>query len=235
MKKMRKLFKKPAVTIGLLVIAVALLLGSSISGIRAELVLESENYTSQVALSSVNVALVENNDGDNPIPNGGALLTHLLERAQDTKLRVGKLYAEDLRVKNVGAADEYVRVTVYRYWIDENGNKFPDIDSAYIVPGFVTGEGWTIDEDSVTEERTVLYYSEILKPGDLSTPFMESIKVDDAITVLVDQTTSTANGVTTITTTFRYNGKSICLEAYADAVQTHSENEAKTSAWGVNK
>ncbi len=232
MKKMRKFFKKPAVTIGLLVIAVALLLGSSISGIRAELVLESEDYRSQVALSSVEVALVEN---DTVVANGGTLLADLLTRAEDTKLRIGKLYAEDLRVKNVGAADEYVRVTVYRYWIDENGDKFPDIDSAYIVPGFVTGEGWTIDGESTTEERTVLYYSEVLEPGDISTPFMESIKVDDAITVLVDQTTSTANGVTTITKTFRYNGKSICLEVYADAVQTHSENEAKTSAWGVNK
>ncbi|MBR0482331.1 MAG: hypothetical protein IJJ48_07665 [Firmicutes bacterium] len=232
MKKMRKLFKKPAVTIGLLVIAVALLLGSSISGIRAELVLESEDYKSQVKLSSVKVALIENGE---QVAKDGALLSDLLERAEDTKLHIGKKYDENLRVKNTGTADEYVRVTVYKYWIDEEGKKFPEIDSAYIVPGFVTGEGWTIDEDSVTEERTVLYYSEILKPGDLSTPFMESIKVDDAITVLVDQTTTTANGVTTITTTFRYNGKSICLEVYADAVQTHSENEAKTSAWGVAK
>ncbi len=232
MKKMRKFIRRPAVIISLLVIAVALLLGSSISGIRAELVLESEDYTSQVKLSSVKVALIEN---DEQVAKDGALLADLLKRAEDTKLHIGKKYDEELRVKNTGTADEYVRVTVYKYWIDEKGEKFPEIDSAYIVPGFVTGEGWTIDEDSVTEERTVLYYSEILKPGDLSTPFMESIKVDDAITVLVDQTTSTANGVTTITTTFRYNGKSICLEVYADAVQTHSENEAKTSAWGVVK
>ena len=159
MKKMkrslRRFLRKPAVTIGLLVIALALLLGSSISGRRAELVLESDNYTSQVELSSVKVDLVEKDydeDGE-PVYNvvsGGELMTHLVSNAGDSKFHVGKKYEEELKVLNSGTADEYVRVTVYRYWLNENGKKFPEMSSDWIVPYFVTGEGWTEDDDTVT-------------------------------------------------------------------------------------
>ena len=40
------------------------------------------------------------------------------------------------------------------------------------------------------------------------------------------------NGLTTITTTYEYDGASFVLEATVDAVQTHNAEDAIKSAWG---
>ena len=232
MKKNRKFLGRPAVTAGLLILALGLLLGSTIGGIRADLTLESEYHKAQAQLAELDIKIVENGK---EVSGSDALLQDLLSRAEDTKLRVGKKYEETLAVKNSGDADEYVRVTVYKYWIDEKGEKFPEMDSKWIIPGFETEGKWSIDTASTTEERTVLYYSEILEAGKTSDPFITSITIDDDATKQVTQTTSVSGNVTVITTTYDYNGKQFCLEVYADGVQTHNASDAKISAWGLDK
>ena len=42
------------------------------------------------------------------------------------------------------------------------------------------------------------------------------------------------NGLTTITTTYEYDGAQFVLEATVDAVQTHNAKDAIKSAWGVD-
>ncbi|MBQ3895361.1 MAG: hypothetical protein II739_08545, partial [Clostridia bacterium] len=119
-------------------------------------------------------------------------------------------------------------------WLDENGNKFPEMNSEWIELGFVTGNGWSIDTSSSTEERTVLYYADPIAPGEETTEFLDSITINDVILTKVSQSTSVENGVTVIRTSFIYNGKQFCLEVIADSVQDHNADQAKRSAWGVN-
>ena len=92
-----------------------------------------------------------------------------------------------------------------------------------------------IDASSSTEERTVLYYSPILKGGSASEPFLRSITIDEDTVKQMRRSEKTEGGVTTITWTYDYNGYQFCLDVYVDAVQTHNVADAKTSAWGVNK
>lgn len=62
MKKQKKRMKvvSPVMTLGLFVLAVALLLGSSIGGTRAALTYYSETYTSRIQMYDIGVTLLEN-------------------------------------------------------------------------------------------------------------------------------------------------------------------------------
>ena len=63
---------------------------------------------------------------------------------------------EELAVINNDAINEYVRVTVYKYW-EKDGEKAVDLDPSLINLHFVTG-AWVIDEEASPSERPVLYY-----------------------------------------------------------------------------
>ena len=227
MKRIRDFLSRPIVTVALFALALVLLGGSTLGGARAALTVESQDYNSQVETSNIKVVLVENG---NEVEDEGTLLGDLLERNGDETLKTGKHYNETLAVKNTGAIDAYVRVSVYKYWLD-GGEKYPAMDSKWIQPGFVTGSGWSIDKASTTEERTILYYSPVLASGDTSSPFLNYVYIDNAAAKQVTQETED----NVITTTYVYNGKSFCLEVHVDGVQTHNADKAKTSAWGVNK
>lgn len=242
MKKFRDFLGRPTVTAVLLALALVLLGGSTIGGTRAALTFESQIHDSRMKLDNIGVVLMENG---NPVEGTDKLLKDLLARnGNDPQPKIGKKYSESLTVKNTGTIDEYVRVTVYKYWIDKTGKKSAEMDANWIELGFVTGAGWTIDGSdpktgkftgSTTEERTVLYYSSPLSPGQESSPFLDSITIKEEPTHKVTKTESTVGGVTTITWTYDYNGAQFCLEAHVDGVQTHSAGYAKISAWGVNK
>ena len=126
---------------------------------------------------------------------------------------------------------------MFKYWVDEKGNKFPEMDSNWIQLGFVTGNGWSIDETpgSSTEERTILYYEPVLAPGEESTPFLSSVLIDNALVNKVKESQETIGDKTVIKWEYIYNGKQFCLEVIVDSVQDHNAEQAKISAWGVNK
>ena len=155
----------------------------------------------------------------------------------DGKLRVGVKYPEVLAVRNTAEINEYVRVSVYKYWIDEKGNKFPEMDSDWIKLDFVTGEGWSIDSTpgSSTEERTILYYEYALAPGEESTPFLSSVLIDNSLVNKVKESQETIGDKTVIKWEYIYNGKQFCIDVIVDSVQDHNAEQAKISAWGVNK
>ena len=243
MKKFREFLSKPVVTVVLFALALLLLGSGTVGGARAALNIESQYYNSEVELYDIGVALIEQQAngnfkvvaGENALmgetsPIGAAIKT-------DGKLLPGKTYSEVLAVRNTAQIDEYVRVSVFKYWQDANGNKAPEMDSKWIQLGFVTGNGWSIDKTpgSSTEERTILYYEPILAPGEDSAPFLSTVKIDDTVLTKVSQTTSVENGVTVITTSYIYNGNRFCIDVIVDSVQDHNAEQAKISAWGVNK
>lgn len=91
------------------------------------------------------------------------------------------------------------------------------------------------DESAKTTERNVFYYNSILKKGQTSPDFADKISIAGDIATIVDQTSQTDdNGLTTITTTYEYDGALFVLEVTVDAVQTHNAKDAIKSAWGVD-
>ena len=241
MKKFREFLSKPAVTAVLFALALLLLGSSTVAGARAALNIQSEYYNSEVELYDIGVALIEKQADDSfkVVAGKNALMgkTSQIGAAikADGKLLPGKTYSEVLAVRNTAEINEYVRVSVFKYWQDANGNKVPEMNSEWIKLGFVTGNGWTIDESSTTEERTMLYYGTDIAPGMDTTPFLSTVTIDDTVLTKVSQSTSVENGVTVIRTTYIYNGNRFCIDVIVDSVQDHNAEQAKISAWGVNK
>ena len=216
--------KLSTLSIILLVIAVVMLLIGGIGGTRAALT-ESDRHVTDLEMKQIGVELYENGS-----PAEGALLGDLLK---GEPLKLGADYDEEITVTNPeGGIDEYVRAVVYKYWTTDTG-KHTDLSPDLIRLTF--GDGWKIDEDLSTEERTVLYYEKILPAGEESDPLITAIGTDEKLATLMVENAPVKNedGTTTISYTYKYNGIEVGLKVEADAVQTHNAKDAIRSAWGI--
>ena len=226
-------------TVALLSASVVLLAGSTVGSARAALTYYSENYGAQVEVSKIGVSLVENGevvskrDYDS---NGkwdeatGDLLTGLKEE----KIVPGKQYDEAISVTNSGSIDSYVRVILKKSWTNKEGEKDTTRSPDLINLNFPKGSGWVVDKKASTKERTILYYTTILKSGSKTNPLCDKLSIDGSIATKVKQDVTEKDGYKTITTTYAYDGYNFQLEAEADAVQTHNAQDAIKSAWGVD-
>ena len=241
MKEKQKKAWSPMVTVLLFAFAALLLLGSSIGGARAALTYYSENYVSRVQMHNIGVSLVENGEkiawrdykssGDGRWDVGGDLLLGNM-LAEGEAFLPGKAYEEVLAVDNSGTIDQYVRVSIYKYWLDQDGNKLRELSPELIRLNLINQDSWILDPEASTPERTVLYYRNILASGTTSLPFCDTLTVDSSIADKVTKTTETENGSTVITTTYDYNGVQFRVKAKVDAVQDHNGEDAIWSAWG---
>ncbi len=240
--KIKKFITSPAGTMGAFALAVGLLASSSVGGARAALTYYSETYTSRVQMYDIGVTLLENDkeiswrNYDSRKDNGrwleekGVLLENMVPEGE--KFKIGVWYPEELKVMNSGTINQYVRVSLYKYWLDENGEKVQTLTPDLIDLELQTDNGWMIDEESSTDERTILYYNRVLETGETSPAFAGRLKIDQSVTAKVTQTTEkTANG-SKIITTYDYDGVQFCIEATVDAVQEHNVEDAVWSAWG---
>lgn len=238
MKNKREL---PLGTILLFVVAVGVLLFSGIGGARAALTYFSENYSSRVQMYDIGVSLNENGQkvswrDYNANSDGawneatGSLLENLLESGESFKL--GKTYPEEISVTNSGTIDTYVRVTIYKYWLDANGEKLQQLSPDLIGLHLVNPDTWLLDESASTAERTVLYYDRILAAGETSPALTDTLTVSGALASKVTQTVTIQDGKEVITTVYDYDGVRFQIEAQVDAVQTHNASDAIRSAWG---
>ena len=241
MQAVKRIVRSPITTIVLFSLAAVLLLLSTIGGARAALTYYSENYTSRVQMYDIGVTLVENgrdiswrnydSSGDGTWDIQEATLLSGMLTGQS--LRLGQAYPEAFAVKNSGTIDEFVRVTIYRYWVDAHGNKLQDLDPELIDLSFVNlGSDWMIDTEATTPERTVLYYNKSLAAGETTPPLSDTLTISAAVMGMATQTTRTENGYTYVTTVYDYDGARYQVEAVADAVQTHNAEDAIWSAWG---
>ena len=225
---MNKFLRSPMATVVLFALAAALLAFGGINAIQAAPRIESEDYRAQVQLTNINVAVTENGK---VVEGDGTLLKDL---AASGDIKIGQTYKEELGVRNTKhpsstnegeGIDEYVRVSVYRYWTDGNG-KAVNLKPEYIELHFLTDDGWVIDDAASTPERTVLYYvgndeDKGIVPVGKDTPLFA-----DAITINSAVATDIKDG------NFAYNNVNFHVKVTADAVQTHNGTEAMTSAWG---
>ena len=172
MKRFNRFVKSPKTTVVAFGMAVALLLFSSIGGTRAALTYFSETYASRVQMSNIGVTLMEKGeDGEvkevskrdySSSSNGdwtestGTLLEGMLGKGEELKL--GKKYKEELSVRNTGNIDQYVRVNIYKYWVEgnkkdeEEADKIVNLDPGLIELNLVNtsdqGGDWLIDGEA---------------------------------------------------------------------------------------
>ena len=230
----------------LLIAAVVCLVASAVGSTQAALTYYSETYTAGTTLYHIGVTLTENDrevswrdyiGEDEWKEHTGILLENML--AEGEKLVLGKKYDERLSVCNTGGIDTYVRVILTKSWKDANGKKNPTLSPEMIGLNVLAGDnGWIIDENATTPERTVLYYTKVLPVGESTSEFTDTLSINPAIGTKVVETveTTTENGreYKTITYTFTYDGYTFEIQANVDAVQTHNVEAAVKSAWGVD-
>ncbi len=227
MKKIKKILASPVTTAAAFVLAAGLLLFSSIGGARAALTYFSEDYAANIQLHEIGVTLVEN--GHEASGTDG-LLQGLLGEGESLKL--GTAYREELSVYNSGVINEYVRVNIHKYWLDENGQKLPTLSPELIELNLVNQDSWILDQDASTEERMVLYYNRLLNSQTETPLFADSLTISDKVASRVSETRETSGIYTTITTVYEYDGARFCIEAKVDGVQEHNAQDAIWSSWG---
>lgn len=265
MKKFSKWITSPTATIALFAVAAGLLLFSTIGGAYAALTYFSETYVGQVELQGIGVTLMEKGEHDDAAKavanrdyrsnsqdewketagesHTGVLLSGML--AEDEVFVPGKAYKEEISCANTGSIDQYVRITLCKYWTDPEGNKVftkkdendlttPELTPDLIKFTFPNASSWILDtqNSSETEERQIYYYNKLLAAGSdtTNTPLTGTLTVDPSVTLRVTKTIS--DDGKTITTSYDYDGWQFCVEATVDAVQDHNAVDAIKSAWG---
>lgn len=236
----KKKFPFRVTTAVLLSASAVLLIGSTVGSTRAALTYYSENYGAEVTVSNIGVSLLENGetvsrrDYDS---NGewNETIGTLLADLQEETIVPGREYDEALAVSNSGSIDSYVRVILNKSWTDSEGSTDQNLSPELIDLNLLTDNGWIIDEDASTAERTILYYTNILPAGETTPALSDTVRIDPAVADKVtEEVTTDENGYKTITFTYAYDGYTFELEAEVNAVQTHNAQDAIKSAWGVD-
>lgn len=265
MKKMKSFFRSSMGTTFMFMLAILLLMTGTIGGVRATpQIFNPDFYYGGLELDEIGITLLENggpvssrnynktkqafdvssNDAKNA--EQGILLANMLG---NEKLKIGKKYDEILSVRNTGVIPEYVRVTVYKYWVsvDKDGNETrfdaynaegKDILNKLIELHFLEGDDWVIDHGADTKERTVLYYKHLLQPGKDTTAFTDKLAINNAILDfgMKDPIEKDAAGnVLSWSWSWVVDGLEFRIEAEADGVQNHNARAAVKSAWGLTE
>lgn len=215
---MKKFLSSPAVTAAFFVLGIALILFGGVSAILAAPKIQSGDYKAQMTLTHLKTELLENEheaDGD------GKLLGGILTE-ENKSVRFGYAYKEEIKAKNNGDVDEYVRIKVRKFWTDDKGKRV-DLDPAMIKLGL--GEGWNLDESASTDEEIVLYYNEILKAGEETPACVKTLTINPDVMYKLKSAQDAKDD-------YLYQGVKFELEASVEAVQTHNGEDAMISAWG---
>lgn len=245
MKKLRKFLATPGVSLCAIALGVLLLGTSTVGGARAALLFNTEAnpYTANMQLNQIKVEL-KADEGDKDA-NGDKLLGALGDPNANANAMPGVKYPEKIWVENPETTDkdavnidEYVRVTIRRYWVKTaNGveTKQTQLDPSLIEltlngkllsldanADAFAANGWIEDKASRTAERIVLYYQAPIKAGGKTDPFCDSVTISPSAALRVD-----AKG------DYLYNGMEPKLEVTVDAIQNNHAAEAALSAWGA--
>ncbi len=238
MKKIIDFLRKPV----FLLSAAALLLAlSTLGSAQAALNYVSDVYSAQMTISSIGVSLLENGErvsyrdyeGDGEWNEETGELLGYFQNGREKALP-GKGYEERLNVENSGDIDTYVRVTLYKDWRNEKGEKDRALSPTLIQLPVNAGSGWIEDEKASTAERTVYYYTKILPAGSQSPDLSSTLTISPQIAEKAETTVSVNGDYKTTTTKYAYDDYRFNLTAEVDAVQTHNAREAIKSAWGVD-
>ena len=159
------------------------------------------------------------------------------------KVDPGRKYKEEISAKNGNNIDEYVRLTVRKYWVDADGNKDTSMDPALIRLTYGDNEynssAWAANKQESTPESETYYLRNVLKANASSPLLFDTLQIDKSVYDLGDKKTTTTTrkegeeNVTVITYEYDYDGFTFYIEADVQAIQTHNVNDAIESLWGV--
>ncbi len=188
--------KKTVVVLAAGVLAVS---AAAIGGTAAYQV-SGGNVTQAITTQSLNVALT--GDGVNDASQVNV----------EFKGMPGATLEKEVKVESTGDIPLYARVTIDKFWLDEEGEKIPLENGDMIQIEAVDNSGWIIKENNA--EQVTMYYTKPLEKDEKSSNVMEHIKLSPEM----------GN---------EFADKTFQLDIRVDAVQTAGAEAAILSEWGV--
>ncbi len=262
---MKRLLRSPVMTGLMFILATIMLFAGGIGSTQAALQYESSLYKTELRLKNIGVGLNESTKENGIEPkeitsryystveaNGvwtekfGNLIENMVNDAGESEIKIGKEYPFYLTVTNKGQIDEYVRVTLYKYWVKSeetgnkekkgwvsgNGEKQYSLDPTLIQIIPADNDKWELKD--VTPERMVFYYTDILKSGATTpVPLTKGLRILPGIVDMVTVSEVQQGEKTLITYNFVYDGVKFVVEAQVDAVQSTHSAFSVPSAWGT--
>ncbi|MBQ9708338.1 MAG: hypothetical protein IJV66_04040 [Firmicutes bacterium] len=248
-------------TIALACVAVLLFTFGSVMGVRAARqapAIQSSDLEADFELQHLGVHLLENgklvglrSDGGIVAGGNGKLLEYMASEEDPYGTFVpGKKYEEKIAAQNRTNVDQYLRITIHKYWQDpvrdEEGNITGFIKNTALEPKLIkltygnkayNDSAWTVNERESTEESETYYYNKAL-PGNSKTAdlFNQLVVSNEILSDVTSEESKVTEGNTTrtvITYVYKYDDKYIGLEADVQALQTHNANDAIKGIWGV--
>ena len=209
----------------------------AVSPARSALVFQSNDYEAEIKQTHIGVTLTENGNDVDPKAQGmgklldmdnGWQLYNVASKQVEESMRPGETYRELLSVQNVSSdMDEYVRLTVRKYWAKTDKDTNNQVKDAERDPALIelifdkeSAEHWVRAENECTEEREVFYYKHVLGAGEKA--------VEPAITGI-----RVSNDIKNTKESYRDNCL-LALFAQVDSVQVNNAADAAKSAWGVD-
>ena len=167
--------------------------------------------------------------------------------AEPGKVDPGRKYKEEIAAENGSNINEYVRLTVRKYWVDSKGNKNTSMDPELIKLTYgskaYNSGAWQRNDAEHTAESDTFYLTNMLKGNATSPLLFDTLQIDTKVYQLGNkQTTTTRKApenpgegeVQVITYKYDYDDFTFYIEADVQAIQTHNVNDAIGSLWGVN-
>lgn len=161
----------------------------------------------------------------------------------------GRTYDEEISAKNGSNIDQYVRLTVRKYWV-KDGKKDTKLSPELIKLTYNGADyntsAWKLNSKEDTPETQTFYLKRVLKGGSgkdggESSPLLfNELTIDESVVNEKNMTRSesvTQDGNKTITTytySYDYDGYTFYIEADVQAIQTHNVNDAISALWGVS-
>ena len=170
------------------------------------------------------------------------------------KVEPGRTYKEEISARNGSNIDQYVRLTLRKYWV-KDGKKVTTLSPDLIKLSYkedkdspskaYNEDAWVLNEkENADSKETQTYYLKSVLPGTdekRNSPLLfNELTIDGKVADLkCTETTkreSTPGGdnVTVITYTYDYDDYTFFIEADVQAIQTHNVNDAIGALWGVS-
>lgn len=138
------------------------------------------------------------------------------DRATYLNASPGDVLKRQMYVQNVETSPMYVRLTITKYWKDEQGNKVSDLDASYIKIKTEQTDHWIIQDDDRNNEVIYMYYRLPLETNEYT---------DDALSNLV---------IGDINMTNEYASYQVQIDVEADGIQKYAAKQAILAEWGLD-
>ena len=193
--------------IGLMSIAIGLLAVSIIGGSIAYFRADSE-AKNQITAGNLGVELQFNDDNLDNIVNNGLVVSGAMP---------GDVFEYPLQAYNDGDFDQYVRITLTKYWEDGNGQKSFDADASKIELDLNNDE-WIVDDSDVNNEVIYCYYKKPVSAKTTTSQVTDSIAIGDLTNEDRDL----------------YMALQLKVDVEVDAIQKVAAQDAILAEWGLD-